>query len=80
MTTNTYRISGKSVARLAARDGLTVQRDGDLLVHHVGWTGPAEGRNVLDYFRGALCGAALSGATYLGPDADGVEPTWEDAR
>lgn len=50
------------------------------IVQPVGWTGEAGGRNVMDYFRGALDGAAMSGATYLGPDCDGVEPTWQDAQ
>lgn len=50
-----------------------------VIVIPTGWAGPADGVNVLDYFRGSLNGHALSGATYLGPDCDGVEPTWMDA-
>lgn len=50
-----------------------------VIVAPTGWTGPSEGLNILDYFRGSLNGHALSGATYLGPDDDGVEPTWRDA-
>ncbi len=48
------------------------------IVQPSGWTANAEGRNVADYFRGSLNGEARSGATYLGPDCDGVEPTWEN--
>jgi hypothetical protein len=43
------------------------------VVEPTGWTIPANfaaGYNVDDYFRGA---------TYLGPDEAGVEPTWADA-
>jgi hypothetical protein len=50
------------------------------VVQPTGWTGDAEGYNVADYFPGSLNGAARSGAKYLGPDADGVEPTWADAQ
>ena len=49
------------------------------LVQPTGWTGDATGCDVADYFRGSLDGMARSGAQYLGPDADGVEPTWSDA-
>jgi len=49
------------------------------IVQPTGWTGPNDGRNVSDYFRGGIDGCALSGARYLGPDEDGIEPTWEDA-
>ena len=41
----------------------------------VGWTGPAEGYRVEDYFPGSL-----GGLEYLGPDEDGIEPTWLDAE
>ena len=83
-TENTYKITGQHASRIASRDGVTLHTDTDgsyCIVRPVGWIGgDAEGRNVLDYFRGSLGGLALSASTYLGPDDDGVEPTWEDAR
>lgn len=50
------------------------------IVQPVGWVGDGTGHNVTDYFRGCLDGHAMSGATYLGPDEDGVEPTWTDVE
>ena len=58
------------------------EQDADLIycvVVPTGWTGPAEGYRVEDYFPGSLGGAARSGARYAGPDEDGIEPTWSDA-
>jgi len=49
------------------------------IVNPSGWTGDATGYNVADYFPGSLNGEARSGARYLGPDEDGIEPTWRDA-
>jgi hypothetical protein len=70
----------KGVSVSEARD--IAKEDADLiycLVQPTGWTGDAAGYNVADYFRGSLNGMARSGTKYLGPDADGVEPTWSDA-
>ncbi len=71
------------------REGVSVseareiaKQDANLIycvVQPTGWNGDVEGYNVSDYFRGSLHGTARSGAKYLGPDADGVEPTWSDA-
>ncbi len=50
------------------------------IVQPVGWVGgDAAERNVADYFPGSLDGLARSSAKYLGPDDDGIEPTWSDA-
>lgn len=71
--TETYTITGEHVARIAQRDGLTVNADGSVCVEWAGcWTsGDATGYRVEDYFRAGK---------YLGPDDDGVEPIWRDAE
>lgn len=52
-----------------------------VVVTHAGWTpGQNDGVNVTDYFKGCLDGHAMSGATYLGPDEFGLEPTWIDVN
>ena len=76
--TEGYR-TGVSVAE--ARD--IAKEDANLIyciVQPTGWTGDAAGYNVADYFTGSLNGTARSGAKYLGPDAEGIEPTWSDAN
>ena len=76
--TDGYR---KGVSVSEARD--IAKEDANLIyciVQPTGWTGDATGYNVADYFPGSLDGTARSGAKYLGPDADGVEPTWSDAN
>jgi hypothetical protein len=67
-----YRTVTVNEARQIARE------DSSLIycvVEPTGWTIPANfavaGYNVDDYFRGA---------TYLGPDEAGVEPTWADVK
>jgi hypothetical protein len=87
-----WKITGNEAIRIAERDGVTLHKYADLIycvVEPTGWTiageQPAnftdiiEGYNVENYFRGSLDGADRSGATYLGPDEAGVEPTWSDA-
>lgn len=90
-----WTITGTEAIRIAERDGVTLRKYADTvegyrdsvslvesreiakqdasliycIVQPTGWTGPAEGYNVADYF----------GASYAGPDEDGVEPTWQDA-
>lgn len=68
---------------ITAVRALEVMREDPALVYVIvrpaGWTGEAAGYQVTDYFRGSLQGHALSGATYLGPDDDGVEPVWIDS-
>ena len=80
---NTYKITGAEAIRIAERDGVTLHRYASLIfciVQPFGWTGDAAGKNVNDYFPGNLGGEANSGAKYLGPDEDGIEPTWRDAE
>lgn len=92
---NTYTIKGRHAIRLAERDSLTLSKYADptegerqvtlseaeeiarqdagliyVTVTQVGWTGDASGYNISDYFQSGR---------YLGPDSDGVEPTWQDA-
>lgn len=62
---STYTIEGAHAIRLAKRDGIA-----SVTVAQVGWDGEADGYNISDYFRAGR---------YLGPDCDGVEPTWQDA-
>ena len=81
-----YRTVTVSEARQIAREDASLIY---CVVEPAGWTiageRPAnfadiiEGYNVDNYFRGSLDGTARSGATYLGPDEAGVEPTWADA-
>jgi hypothetical protein len=70
-----YRITGPHALRIAERDGVTLHHGSSILVEPSGWSnGKNEipGYNVSDYFR--------SDGTYLGPDQDGIEPTWADAE
>jgi hypothetical protein len=69
-------LTGDEAREICRRDPSLVY----VVVRHVGWTGDATGANIADYFRGTLGGAARSGATYLGPDEDELEPTWSDAQ
>lgn len=71
----TYRITGADAIRIAERDGCT-SVNGAINVTPSGWycgTGDvrplSDGFDVDDYFRGGR---------YLGPDVNGVEPTWAD--
>ena len=68
-----WTITGRHASRVAGRDGIMigyVNGVPQITVRPTGWTGDATGANVSDFFRGE---------EYLGPDADGLEPTWEDA-
>lgn len=77
-----YSITGSDATRLAARENLRVREDGDgkpfVIVTPTGWRNSAgnhcdgEGRTVEAYFN------AYTG-DYFGPDAEGVEPCWNDA-
>ena len=80
----TFTITGSDAKRLAERDSLTLLPNEDghyVVVTARGWwdgqrvstpSGDSVlGYNVSDYF--------TSSGMYLGPDDDGIEPTWGDA-
>jgi hypothetical protein len=80
----TFTITGSDAKHLAERDSLTLlsNEDGNYVVVTArGWWDGQRvsaasgdivlGYNVSDYF--------TSSGMYLGPDDDGIEPTWDDA-
>lgn len=75
--TDGYRVVTIDEARQIAKEDASLIY---CVVEPTGWTGDATGHNAADYFPGSLDGTARSGAKYLGPDQNGVEPTWCDAK
>ncbi|MCC7375418.1 MAG: hypothetical protein IT581_12255 [Verrucomicrobiales bacterium] len=71
----TYTLEGKHLARLAARDGITIRGTENAqraYVRIAGWIGgDGVGSCVSDFFDDF--------GEYKGPDGNGLEPKWEDA-
>lgn len=70
----TYTLTGGHLARLAARDGITIRGEGSAQRAYVrisGWVGgDGVGSSVSDFFD--------EFGEYRGPDPSGLEPKWED--
>ena len=74
-----FTITGSDAKRLADRDGLTLRHEGEtpfVLVTADGWW---SGRRVSELYGYTVEAYFNTSGMYLGPDDDGIEPTWDDA-